>query len=147
MSKPVTLSLVPLALVETPFKHFLKLRRDDGTTEWLPLSYLNQPADFNRFVADRFGVAGDHKAVRLKLINAQGGLHKVKGTARLGWSADNEVFLFGSEVLPTARASRYEFLAPDGTALREASEAFTPRGDREEQYAGLSELWERGRVA
>jgi hypothetical protein len=109
------------------------------------MSLARDEASLGRFLADHLGLVDDQcpSAAALRADAAKAPM--IYGVARLGWTDDADAFLHGGEVLspPKAATGRYELYAPKDTMLSEARKVFTPKGDREEQYRGLRDLWGR----
>jgi uncharacterized protein (DUF927 family) len=154
MNKSDLFSLTPVGVIQMieSHKHFLKVQGGvKGNTHmaWVPFSTLTKGSALKAFVADYFGYLAQEKdPLLLKLREAIGLVPTLLGTSRLGWTPDQDAFIYGSRVLYMAPnpTRQYEFIAPEGTLLKRAEEALQPRGSRETQYEAFQELWEQSWV-
>jgi hypothetical protein len=150
---PATFTLAPRAIVEMAERgqHFLEAHGGFGDvrTAWIPLADLSNPNTVRDHLANRFGYLSQDKddpEVK-KLISAakQPLIPRVSGTSRLGWTIARDAFVYDGTVFYVSKPPKrsYEFVAPDGTLIRRAVDALTPRGERSTQYGEFRKLWPR----
>jgi hypothetical protein len=143
-------TLEPLAVVDIAEqgRYFVKLRGGtpgDERTVWMPIATVQNWRQLKTFIAEHFGYATDGQdPILAKLTKAVPKLARVIGTSRLGWTPRQDAFIYGSTVFdaisPPTR--QYEFVAPEGTLLKQASQALDPKGSRDEQYSAFKRLWD-----
>lgn len=143
--------LIPLAQVKIVEKgtHFLKIKKVFFGTEqqyWIPLSFLNDERKLQAYLADQVGYRETDINSQIQLLqDSLVGLPHILGTSRLGWTADGKAFIYNGTVYPLNPQDplQYEFVAPEGTLIKQASRAFTPKGNRDEQFQAFQKLWKQ----
>lgn len=159
MNQPLTIEAVapisapkiilPLAHVKLVDQgtHFLKIKVVHFGQEqlhWLPLSLLDNPTRLQAYLADQVGYREpDTNSLIRQWQDLLPSLPYILGTSRLGWPADRKAFVYNGTVYPLNHRDplQYEFVAPEGTIIKQASQAFTPKGDRGIQFQAFQALW------
>jgi len=141
--------LLPLAQVKLVDQgtHFLKIKVvffGQEQQHWMPLSLLDNPWKFSAYLADKVGYREqDTDSLKKQWQDSLSDLPYILGTSRLGWTADGKAFVYNGRVYPldAKETLQYEFVAPEGTIIKQASQAFTPKGDKGEQFQTFRTLW------
>jgi hypothetical protein len=147
--------LAALAIVEIPERgeHLVKVRGGLGGEErdlMIPLKVARSTRKLEEFLEAKLGVPLTAGATRdvSTLVKELAALPRRVGTSRLGWTPEHDAFVYNGTIYYAAKspARRYEFVVPDGTLVRQAVDALTPRGSRETQYEAFRTLWQRSEV-
>ena len=141
--------LIPLAKIELVDQgtHFLKIKVvffGQEQHHWIPLSLLNNRFKLQAYLADQVGYhESDIDSQMKQLQDSLTDLPCILGTSRLGWTPDGKAFVYNGTVyhLDPQDPQQYEFVAPEGTLIKQASRAFTPKGDRDKQFRAFQTLW------
>ena len=140
-------SLRPTTILERPEGHLLKwVDEATGEAYWMPLECVHGSRPVQNFLAKFAGyvASGPDDPVLRRLVRELPTLPRVQGVSRLGWTPDHDGFVYGGHIYEAVPFSRpFEFIAPDGTLLRNAVDAFAPRGDAHAQREGFLTLWQQ----
>jgi hypothetical protein len=126
--------------------YFLQLRRGDEE-HWLRADMAEDERTLAGLLRRKFGIVGKEAkdTARIVLHEAETA-HQRRGIARAGWIRGQSAFSYPPQVFRArGSATAPQFIAPRGTLIADALEAFTCRGDKATQLRVFRRLWSSSR--
>ena len=145
------MTLTPLAIVNMVERNafYLKLKSSHLSVDrfhWIPLTTATEEQALKKYLLEKVGYVGSSgndqiNAIKNQVVNQR--VPRIRGTSRLGWTSDGDAYIYDGTVFPVGEMSGlpYEFVAPEGTIMKHAAEAYSPHGERDAQYRGFRKLW------